>query len=140
MQTFLLAATLLAAAATSQATCTFTNFGRPCGGDLAGSVVRGPAGAVVVMDVANATPNAFCFLTVGPLAATPITLPGSACLLLVQPRAYLFGQTDRAGSAGFRINLPRITPLVVEFQAVTAEPTRGGRVVESTNGVQMACR
>lgn len=132
-------ALLLAGAAVAQThpTCTFTSFGRPCGGDLAGSIVRGPA---IQMDVTNAAPASVAILVAGHMAARPHPLPNSNCLLLVDPRLTLVTPVDRHGNASFHLRLPHVTPLDVDFQAVTIALHRNGRTAESTNGVTLQCR
>ncbi|MBK8098588.1 MAG: hypothetical protein IPK26_15870 [Planctomycetes bacterium] len=130
---------LLAATAAAQ-NYSFSNFGRPCGGDLAGQVVRTQRGAALQWDVTNADAGAVAILVVGHLAATPIALPGSGCLLLVDPRTTLFQQVDGRGHAQFLMALPPVVPLQVQFQAVTVELSRMGRVAESTNGVEFRAR
>lgn len=134
-----LGALLLAATAAAQ-NYSFTPFGRPCGGDLAGQVVRTQRGAALQWNVTNADAGAAAILVVGHLAATPVALPGSGCLLLVDPRTTLFQQVDGRGNAQFLMALPPVVPLQVEFQAVTLELSRLGRVAESTNGVEFRAR
>lgn len=133
----LLATSLLLAGTVLGQNCTFTNFGRPCGGAMAGSLVRGPA---IRMAVTGAMPGEAALLVVGHAMSTPLPLPGSNCLLLVQPRVVLQGSTDRAGAANFVMRLPPIVPLNVDFQCVVVDITRTGRVAESTNGVNLVCR
>lgn len=136
----LIAAVLASTAALAQApTCTFTDFGRPCGGDLAGQVVRTTNGAGVRLDVTGATPLSFAVLAAGQ-QARPIALPGSNCLLLVDPRITVLQQVDRTGATAFRFHLPPIAPLNVDFQAVTIALSRSGRMAESTDGVTLNCR
>ncbi|MCC6784453.1 MAG: hypothetical protein IT457_16540 [Planctomycetes bacterium] len=132
----LLAVALAAGFAAAQ-TCTFTNFGRPCGGTLTGTQVRGSG---VQMDVARAMPGEIALLVVGHQAPRPHPLPGSACALLVDPRVILHSNTDRSGAATFLMRLPNVTPLNVDFQCVVVDVNRTGRVAESTNGVNLVCR
>lgn len=136
---FLLAA-FLCATATAQVTCTFTNFGRPCGGELNGSqLTRLPA---VQMDVTNAAPASLAILVLGAQQLPrPIQLPGSNCTLLVNPRVTLIAPVSARGTASFQLRLPNVAPrLAIEFQAVTLGLSRNGRIAESTNGVTMVCR
>jgi hypothetical protein len=135
--TSLVAAALLVSAAAAQ-TCTFTNFGRPCGGNLAGSQVRGPA---LRFDVTNADPGSLAVLVAGQASRTGHTLPGSNCLLLVTPRHHVGPiRVDRAGSAAFLLRLPPIGAFDIDFQVATLGTTRNGRVIETTNGVNVVCR
>lgn len=137
----LLAVPFLAAVATAQTSVSFADFGRPCGGDLAGSLVRGRTGPNVQLDVTRADAGAVAILVLGThLARVPHPLPGSPCLLLVEPRATMFGTVDRAGSAQFSLPLPPIAPLVVDFQVVTVELARAGREAKSTDGVELRVR
>ena len=133
--------TLLAAlcltASTAIAQVSFTNFGRPCGGTLTGSL--GPRTGTIAMDVSNAAPGAACVLVIGPLMR-PQPLPNSLCDLLVDPRITLVGTIDAQGNASFRMPLPGVTPLTVDFQAVIVGITRRGRMAESTNRVEMQSR
>jgi hypothetical protein len=134
-----LAAAALAAPAAAQS-CAFSSFGRPCGGDLSGALVQTPRGPALELSITGAEPNALAVLVVGQPAATPHPLPGSPCLLLLDPRHTLIGNTDRRGRAQFRMALPPVSPLDLGFQAAIAELTRNGRVVESTDGVRAQCR
>ena len=138
----LLALSLLATTALAQApTCTFTNFGRPCAGDLAGQLARSPNGPVVQLDVTNAAPGSLAVMVLGHASASPRPLPGSNCNLLVDPRATMLGRIDRSGATAFRFPLPvRAIPLNVDFQVVTLNVTRRGRSAGSTNGVNLVCR
>lgn len=131
----IVASTLLLAGSVFAQTCAFTNFGRPCGGALAGSQVRGPG---VQMDVSGATAGAYAFLVVGQ-QQRPVALPGSHCPLLVHPRVVLHSRVDRAGDATFLMRLPHMR-LDIDFQCITVELTRAGRAAESTNGVNLVCR
>jgi hypothetical protein len=135
----ILAGVVLATAASAQ-TCVFASFIRPCGADLAGQQVRSPAGSAVRFDVTNAAPNCFAVMVVGQEMARGIQLPGSNCLLVVQPRATLVQQVDAAGATSFRFHLPPISPIDLDFQVVTVALSRNGRTAESTNGVGMRCR
>jgi hypothetical protein len=134
-----LATGLLLATAAGAQTITFTAFGRPCGGDLDGSAVRAAGGAAVRFDVTNAAPNSVAVLVLGHVGR-PLPLPGSDCLLLVEPRATVLQQVDRTGTAAFRFHLPPIAPLSIDFQAVTIALNRNGRTAESTNGVNLSTR
>jgi hypothetical protein len=118
----------------------FSSFARPCGGDLAGQQVRSTSGSTVRFDVTNAAPNSYAVLVVGQEMLRGLQLPGSTCLLLVQPRATAILQVDASGAAAFRFGLPPISPLDLDFQAVTVALNRNGRTAESTNGVSMRCR
>lgn len=138
--TFLAVSALLAATAAAQTSVTFVDFGRPCGGDLSGALVRTPAGAAIQLNVTGAASNALAVLVIGSMATTPHALPGSNCLLLVEPRATHIDSTDARGNARFQLRLPPIVPLVVDFQVATAELSRQGRVVESTDGVELRVR
>ncbi|MGE0143084.1 MAG: hypothetical protein AB7I19_05250 [Planctomycetota bacterium] len=116
--------------------CVFTNFGRPCGGSLTGSLVRGPA---LQFDVAQATPGAHAVLVVGQ-QQRPAPLPGSLCPLLVHPRIVLHSDIDRAGNARWTVRVPN-QPIDVDLQVVTIELARNQtRIAESTNGVNLVCR
>jgi hypothetical protein len=130
---FALAATLGAQ------TCSFTKFGRPCGGDLAGSQVRTTAGSAVRFDASNLAPGAIAIMVMGQ-AGRPIRLPGSNCGLLVQPRDTQIGTADRFGDASFRFQLPTTLPAQADFQVVTIGFDRNGRTAESTNGVHLVVR
>ncbi len=139
----LAAAAVLAVAAVAQTrpTYSFTSFGRPCGGDLAGSLNTTRAVPAIQMDVTNAAPSSFAILVAGHQAARPHSLPGSNCLLLVDPRITLVGSVDARGNATFLLSLPRIpTPWSIDFQAVTIALNRNGRTAESTDGVTVSAR
>ena len=124
----ILASVLLLAATTVAQNCTFTNFGRPCGGDLAGSLVRGPA---IRMAVTNAAPSSVAVLVVGQTAARPHPLPGSNCLLLVDPRITFAQPVGPRGNTEFLMRLPNVRALDVDFQVVTVASSRNGRTAES---------
>jgi hypothetical protein len=133
----LVAAALLAATGAAQ-TCTFTNFGPACGGDLAGSLVRGPA---LQFDVSNADPGSLAVLVAGEASRPGHALPGTNCLLYVFPRHHLGPvQVDRAGNATFLVRLPHLRAFDIDFQVATLGTTRNHRVIESTNGVNVVCR
>jgi hypothetical protein len=134
LSTFLAALCLTAGTALAQAT--FTNFGRPCGGNLVGVTQPVRGGTEIVMSVSNAAPGAACVLVIGH-QMRPQPLPNSLCNLLVDPRVTMVGSIDAQGNATFRMPLPAITPLIVDFQAVTVGLTRRGRMADSTNGVRM---
>lgn len=133
-----LALALSSAVATAQTT-TFTPFGRPCGGVLAASQVRTPAGPTVVFDVSAAAPGSVAVLAIGH-AQRPSPLPGSNCTLLVDPRALHFAQVDRVGQVSFRFPLPPVVPLLADVQVVTVGFDRNGRTAESTNGINITVR
>ncbi|HLQ38975.1 MAG TPA: hypothetical protein VK348_14290 [Planctomycetota bacterium] len=138
MHARLLAGLVLAAAAAAQTpTVNFTNFGRPCDGTLTGSLARGPS---VQMDVAGAPANAIAILAIGHPATTGIALPGSSCLLLVEPRATMLQLVDARGNSTFHLRLPPIVPLSVDFQEVSLGLLPRGVVAVSTNGVNMTVR
>jgi len=141
MRIALLSAVLgLSAASFAQSGIAFTAFGRPCGGDLAGAVVRTTTGVALRFDVTNAAPDSIAVLVLGQQAVNPFPLPGSNCLLLVQPRATLLQRVDANGATAFRFPLPPISPLSVDFQAVTIALNRNGRTAESTNGLTLNVR
>jgi hypothetical protein len=137
-------ATLLAAlcltASTALAQVTFTSLGRPCGGTLTGSVERTTNGPTILMDVSNAAPGAACVLVIGPALRVAQPLPNSLCDLLVDPRITLVGTVDAQGNTTFRMPLPTVTPLTVDFQAVTVGITRRGRMADATNAERMQSR
>ncbi len=120
-------------------TCTFTSFGRQCGGTLAGQQIAGRTGTAVRFDVTNATPGATAVLAIGH-AARPTMLPGGPCLLLVDARVLHFAPVDRLGQVSFNFPLPAIVPLVADVQVVTVGVTRAGRTAESTNGLHFVCQ
>jgi hypothetical protein len=136
LSTLIPVALLLASTATAQ-TCTFTNFGRACGADLAGSLARGPA---IQMDVSNAAPGSIAIFVAGHRTNRPHPLPNSNCLLVVEPRITLLEQVNLNGNARFLMRMPNVTPLAIDFQAVTIALNRNGRTAESSNGVTMVCR
>jgi hypothetical protein len=131
---------VLAGAAVAQTAVNFTPFGRPCGGDFAGSLVRTGTGPVVRFDVANAAPNSIAVMVIGQQLPVALPLPNSNCGLLVQPRATLLAQVDGNGAAAFRFPLPPIAPIALDFQVVTIALNRNGRTAESTNGVTLNVR
>lgn len=139
--TAILAALLVSATASAQVTCTFTNFGTPCGADLAGSQITARLPAVQ-MDVTNAAPASVAILAIGSQRIpTPIRLPGSSCTLIVNPRITLLAPVDARGHASFALRLPGVaTPFSLQFQAVTVALSRNGRTAESSNGVLLNCR
>ena len=128
--------TLLAVASHAQ-TYTLTDFGTQCGGDLRGQVVQGPQGTGLRLGVVGAQPNAIAILVIGHRAPSPITLPGTACTLLVDSRHTMFAQTDAQGRASFQMPLPNVVPITILFQVVTATFTPTGRTIESTDGLRL---
>lgn len=136
MKTFL-AASLLSLSAVAQ-TYTLTDFGTQCGGDLHGQIVQAPAGNGLRLGVTGARPNTHAVLVAGHMAPTPLQLPGSQCLLLVNPRFTMFGMTDAQGRAHFGFRLPPVVPITVDFQVVLfgISPTQG-RVAVSTDGIEL---
>lgn len=134
--THLLVSILLTVGAVAAQNCAFTTFTRPCGSDLAGAVVRGPA---VQWNVTNAAPASYAVLAIGQ-QARPMPLPGTDCLLVVNPRVMLVQPVDSRGNSTFLLRLPPITGLSLDFQAVTVAVNRRGRFAESTNAITMACR
>ena len=120
-------------------TCSFTSFGRPCGGDLAGSQVRTATGSAVRFDATNLAPGSVAIMVLGQ-AGRQLPLPGSNCGLLVQPRDTQLATVDRLGDASFRFDLPRTLPVAADFQVVTIGLNRNGRIAESTNGVHLVVR
>lgn len=120
-------------------TCTFTSFGRPCGGDLAAQQLTSRTGTTVRFDVTNAAPGSIAVLAIGH-AARPVALPGSNCSLLLDARATHFSQVDRLGQVSFRFPLPAIVPLIADVQVITVGFDRNGRTAESTNGLHVVCR
>jgi hypothetical protein len=128
------------AVALSAQTYTLTDFGRQCGGNLTGQVVQNSAGTGLRLGVSGAAPNAVALLVMGNRAPAPITLPGSACLLLVDARGTMLTQTNALGNASFFVPVPPVVPLTVLFQVVVASPTARGRTVESTDGLRLTAR
>lgn len=120
-------------------TCTFTSFGRPCGGQLAGTQVRTSAGSAVRLDVTGATPGAVAVLAIGH-AARPVLLPGGICPLVVDARVLHFGDVDRAGQAMFRFPIPATLPVTADVQVITVSTNRAGRTAEATNGLRIVCQ
>ncbi len=134
-----LTALCLAAALSAQSrTVTFTPFGVACGADLAASLVRAAAGATVRVDLTNAAPGSVAVLVAGQQVPNPTPLPNSNCGLLVQPRATFVAVVDAVGAAAFRFVLPPISPLSLDFQAVTIALLRNGRTAESSNGIHLS--
>jgi len=140
MKTVAIAFALSLAAASSAQTCSFTLFGRPCGGDLAGQQVTTPTASGIRFDGSHLAPGAVAILVLGQQAAQGIQLPGSNCLLVVQPGNTVLGQADRTGACLFRFPIPARLPIAADFQVVTIGFTRNGRIAESTNGVHLVCR
>jgi hypothetical protein len=140
MKTIAIVAALALATAASAQTCAFRLFGRPCGGDLAGQQVTTPTASGIRFDAANLAPGAVAILVFGQQPSQGIQLPGSNCLLLVQPGSTVVAQADRTGSCTFRFPIPTRLPVAADFQVVTIGFTRNGRIAESTNGVSLACR
>ncbi len=129
--------TAVTAVAQTFPTCAFTSFTRPCGTDLAGSQIRGPG---LQWDVTNAAPGSVAILAIGQAMRQPLPLPGTNCLLVVDPRLLLVAPVDRGGNAEFVLRLPPIAPLSIDFQAVTVALNRNGRTAESSNAIEMRCR
>lgn len=136
MKIFSFAVLCLAATAASQ-TYTLTDFGTQCGGDLQGQIVTAPGGTGIRLGVTGAHRNTITVLVIGHPQAAPVQLPGSACLLLVDPRAMLHELTSPSGTAGFGFRLPPIVPITIDFQAVIVGHAASGRVFESTDGVHL---
>lgn len=134
------ASVLLLAAVAQAQTCVFTGFGRPCGGNLSGQQVTTRTATTVRLDGTALAPGAIAVLVLGQQAASPITLPGSNCLLLVQHNNSVVAQADRTGAVAFRFPIPARLPMSVDIQVVTIGFTRNGRIAESTNGLTVACR
>jgi hypothetical protein len=134
----LIACTLVAGLASAQ-TCTFTVFGRACGGTLTGQQVATPNGSTIRLDVTNAAPLVVAVLAAGP-QQRPVDLPGSPCTLIVDPRVTFFSQTDRQGQAVFRFPIPATIPFATELQVVTVGVDRRGRTAESTNALHLTIR
>lgn len=136
----LTALALIAASLPAQVACTFTNFGRPCGGVLQGTqITRLPA---VRLDLSRAAPGSFALLAMGSQRLPrPVQIPGGNCFLLVQPRATALQQVDPRGLASWHLRLPNATPrTTIDFQAVTVQIGRNGISTGSSNGVEMTCR
>jgi len=138
MRTILLP-TLLAAAIPAQ-TWSVQDFGRQCGGDLAAAVQATRRGVDMRFAITGAAPDAVAILVIGHRAPAPVTLPGSNCELLVDPRHTLFSTTDAQGQASFTLSLPNIAPVAIDFQGVVATFGRTGRMAESTDGVRVLSR
>ena len=132
----LLCTALLCAPAFAQ-TYTVTPFGARCGGTLQGQVVNTPLGAGLRLRVAHASPNTVTVLVLGGLATAPQPLPGTNCMLLVDPRGTEATLTDGRGNAHFALRLPSTVPFTVHLQAATIDFNRRGRAVETTNGLQV---
>ena len=62
----------------------FHHFGAECGGRLRG-VLPGPSGSQFGLNLTGAAPHVPALLAVGPRMRTPIQLPGSLCLLHINP-------------------------------------------------------
>ncbi len=122
--------------------CTFTAFGRPCGGTLAAQEGRTTSGGVVIQyRVSGAAANAVAVLGLGTALSSPVTLPGTRCPLLVNPRALINGSTDANGNAGWRLPLPvRASGLNVDAQVVTLTLGATGAQLAATNGVNTMCQ
>ncbi len=119
--------------------CTFTNFGRECGGRLDG-VLPGPTGSRFALDLTNAAPRAIAVLVIGPRMRTPIPLPGSHCVLHVDPIITLSGQTNGQGEKSWTFPSVAVAPTIhVSFQAVTLD-LNGTPMLASSNGTTLICQ
>jgi hypothetical protein len=121
--------------------CTFTNFGAPCGADLNGTV---GTGLDLTLDITNAPANAMGFFVAGDQAATPVPLPGGTCNLLVDGRRWFHHQlirTDATGAASVGIPTPRLA-VTIAFQALLFTPgsTPQTRNVVASNGTELVCQ
>ena len=142
MRTFLFASLLATATATATAaaqTYTLSDFGSQCGGDLHGQVLTSHhTGTDLLLGITGAAPQALAILVIGHHAATPIHLPGSQCLLLVDPQGTMLTTTTAAGSAHFVFHVPPVVPITIDFQAViVTHSTAHGLVAGSTDGVHL---
>lgn len=137
MKLTLIASLLLSVSAAAQ-TYTLSSFGTQCGGDLQGQVVTAPAGSAMQLGVTGARPNAHAILVIGHQFTTPVPLPGSQCLLLVDPRGTMLTTTTATGTAHFVFHVPPVVPITIDFQAVIVSHSHHhGLVAESTDGVRL---
>lgn len=132
MNASLLAFALLAGTAVAQ-TWTLTDRGPQCGGNLSGVVATTPAGQSLRLAVSGAQASAVALLAIGAPQTSPVALPGSSCLLFVDPRLTEWTVTDGSGNAAFALRLPQAVPLTFYVQGVTATFPASGRVVTSTD-------
>jgi len=137
MKTILLSS-LLAATAAAQ-TYTVTDFGPQCGGDLHAQIVMGHhTGHDLLFGVTGARANALAVLVLGHHFAAPVQLPGSQCLLLVDPRGTMLTTTTATGTAHFAFHVPPVVPITIDFQAVIVSHSHHhGLVAESSDGVRL---
>jgi hypothetical protein len=136
MQARLLTPLLLAASTLAQ-TYTLTNFGTPCAGALQGQIVTLPAGTGLRLGVHNAPANAFAILVAGHPQPGPIALPGTQCVLLVDPRFTMAALTNSNGNVQFAFRIPPVLPISVDFQTIVLGFTTTGLIAGSTNGVHL---
>lgn len=140
MKTSLIAFLALTAAVSAQ-TYTLTDFGPQCGSDLHAQVLTGHHNhsADLNLHVTGAAPHALAILVIGlHHLATPVHLPGSQCLLLVDPLGTMLTMTTATGSAAFGFHVPPALPITIYFQAViVGHSPHHGLVAESSDGVRL---
>ena len=136
MHTKLISTLLLAASSIAQ-TYTLTNIGTPCAGGMLGQVVTLPAGTGLRLGVQNAPANAFAILAVGHPQPGPVSLPGTQCVLLVDPRFTMATLTNSNGNAQFAFRVPPVLPITIDLQTVVLGFTTTGVVAGPTNGVRL---
>ncbi|MGE3172080.1 MAG: hypothetical protein AB7O97_05590 [Planctomycetota bacterium] len=121
--------------------CTFTNFGTPCGADLNGTV---GSGLDLTLDISNAPADTFGFFLAGDQATTPVQLPVGTCNLLVDGRRWFHHRlirTDATGAVSVAIPTPRMA-VTIAFQAilVSRDPVTQTMTADASNGTELVCQ
>lgn len=100
-------------------------------------ILATPLGQVLRLAVSGAQADAIALLAIG-FPQPPVALPGSQCNLFVDPRLTDWTVTNGSGNASFVLRLPPAVPLTFYLQGVTATFPAAGRVVTSTDVIEVA--
>lgn len=121
--------------------CEVESFGRPCGPEMKGEAKVDRDRHYLELVTTKIPLNAIGIHVLSPrLLRSPITLPGSACLLLVEPAHWSFLQQGRGGTALLRIPYRPMDGLVGHNQQVWLTIAPRGLLSSSTNGIKLSCR
>jgi hypothetical protein len=114
----------------------FHHFGAECGGRLRG-VLPGPSGSQFALDLTDAAPHVPALLAIGPRMRTPVQLPGSHCLLHINPLVAVAQQTNAQGRAHWTFPLVSVMPVpTISFQVVTID-VNSLPILRSSNGATL---
>lgn len=119
--------------------CVFTSYGHGCGPELGGAELHSEKGTLVAFKTIHAHPNGIGAFVLGNQRAE-LQFAGTRCYLLVIPVLLLPHAVDEQGHSVQMFPLPVRLEARIQTQDVLFYRADRGFHVESTNGVELACK